>query len=205
MSALKILITDDHSMIRKGMKLYLQLNLGVMSVQETDSCNTLLMALKKDHFTHLVADLILSDGNTLEVIPTIRNLYPDLKIMIFSMQPAEIYGKALKQYGVNYYLSKTAGEEEIIKQLNNFIHNQASTETENNFPDHTRNPFSQLSPRELEILHYLLKGMGTKEIADSLNIKMNTVSTLKSRVLEKTSCNNFKELLELATLHNVNY
>jgi DNA-binding NarL/FixJ family response regulator len=101
MSALKILITDDHSMIRKGMKLYLQLNLGVMSVQETDSCNTLLMALKKDHFTHLVADLILSDGNTLEVIPTIRNLYPDLKIMIFSMQPAEIYGKALKQSGVS--------------------------------------------------------------------------------------------------------
>jgi DNA-binding NarL/FixJ family response regulator len=205
MSALKILITDDHSMIRKGMKLYLQLNLGVMSVQETDSCNTLMMALKKDHYTHLVADLILSDGNTLEVIPTIRNLYPDLKIMVFSMQPAEIYGNALKQYGVNYYLSKTAGEEEIIKQLNNFLHNQASSDMEKNFLEHPRNPFTHLSPRELEILHYLLKGMGTKEIADSLNIKMNTVSTLKSRVLEKTSCHNFKELLELATLHNVNY
>jgi len=69
----------------------------------------------------------------------------------------------------------------------------------------TENPFTTLSPRELEILHYVLKGMGTKEIAENLNLKMNTVSTVKARIYEKTNAVNIKELLELATLYNVNY
>ncbi len=70
---------------------------------------------------------------------------------------------------------------------------------------HHDNPFKALAPRELEILHYVLKGIGTKEISETLNLKMNTVSTLKSRIYEKTNAGNIKELLELATLYNVNY
>ncbi len=57
----------------------------------------------------------------------------------------------------------------------------------------------------LEILHYILKGSGTKEIAETLNLKMNTVSTMKNRIYEKTNAGNIKELIELATLYNVNY
>lgn len=67
------------------------------------------------------------------------------------------------------------------------------------------NPFTSLAPRELEILHYVLKGIGTKDIADSLNLKMNTISTIKTRIFEKTTAGNIKELMELATLYNVNY
>ena len=67
------------------------------------------------------------------------------------------------------------------------------------------NPFSALAPRELEILHYVLKGIGTKQIADTLNLKMNTISTIKNRIYEKTSAGNIKELMELATLYSVNY
>ena len=67
------------------------------------------------------------------------------------------------------------------------------------------NPFTLLAPRELEILHYVLKGIGTKEIADILNLKMNTVSTIKTRIYDKTNAGNIKELLELATLYNLNY
>ncbi|MBU3676119.1 MAG: helix-turn-helix transcriptional regulator [Chitinophagaceae bacterium] len=68
-----------------------------------------------------------------------------------------------------------------------------------------QNPFSHLSPRELEILHYVLKGVGTKQISDMLNIKMNTVSTLKFRIYEKTGTSNIRELIELAILYNVNF
>ena len=67
------------------------------------------------------------------------------------------------------------------------------------------NPFTSLAPRELEILHYVLKGIGTKDIADTLNLKMNTISTIKTRIFEKTTAGNIKELMELATLYNVNY
>ena len=199
----KILLADDHSMIRKGLKLHLQLTLGYSDIEEVATCSELMNELVKKKYTHLVLDIILSDGSTLEVIPNIRRVYPDLHILVFSMQPAEIYGEALKQYGINYYLSKSVGEEEMIHVLQKFIQNETPVRRSN--IQHQDNPFKTLAPRELEILHYVLKGSGTKEIAETLNLKMNTVSTMKTRIYEKTNAGNIKELMELATLYNVNY
>lgn len=199
-----ILIADDHSMIRKGMKLYMQTNLGYQEVKEAATCADLMKELVRQRYTHLVLDLILSDGSALEVIPNIRRVYPDLQILIFSMQPAEVYGEALKQYGIRYYLSKSSGEEEMLQTIRRFVENEMPARNDH-YLSSQENPFSHLAPRELEILHYVLKGLGTKEIADALNLKMSTISTLKTRIFEKTSAGNIKELLELATLYNVNY
>ncbi|MGB4843191.1 MAG: response regulator transcription factor [Ferruginibacter sp.] len=199
-----ILLVDDHSMIRKGLKLNIQLNLHYTDITEAGSCNELMRELVKKKFTHLILDIILSDGSSLEIIPNIRRLYPDMKIMIFSMQPAEVYGEALKQYGIKFYLSKSVGEEEIIECLNKFLSN-AEQEKTNDMQSFKGNPFATLAPRELEILHYVLKGLGTKEISETLNLKMNTISTVKNRIFEKTNAGNVKELTELATLYSVNY
>jgi DNA-binding NarL/FixJ family response regulator len=198
-----ILIADDHSLIRNGLKLYIQYDLGYYDIQEVATCHDLMNELVKKEYTHLILDIILSDGNTLEIIPNIRKVYPALNILAFSMQPEGIYANALQQYGIRQYLSKTADETEIIKSLEKFLKNEAPERTVN-APNH-HNPFSALSPRELEILHYLLKGLGTKEISTVLNIKMNTVSTLKTRILEKTGGTSTRELLELASLYNINY
>ena len=199
-----ILIADDHSMIRKGLKLFMQLNLGYQKIKEVGSCNELMKELVKNKYTHLILDIILTDGSTLEVIPNIRRVYPDMKIMVFSMQPQEIYAEALKQYGINSYLSKNLGEEEILSFLEHFINNSEIVQQKSS-PITQLNPFTQLAPRELEVLHYLLKGMRTKLIGETLNLKMSTVSTIKHRVFEKTGAGNLKELLEMATLYNVNY
>src|ERR1700750_2688446 len=94
-----ILIADDHSMIRKGLKLYMQLTLGYNNITEVGNCNELMNELVKRKYTHLVLAIILSGGSTLEMIPNIRRVYPGLNILVFSMQPAEVYGEALKQYG----------------------------------------------------------------------------------------------------------
>src|SRR5580658_9704611 len=182
---LQILLADDHPMIRKGLKLLLQLYLNLMDVSEVTSCNELMKELSKKKYTHLVLDIILSDGNSLEILPAIRKLYPELKILVFSMQPAEVYGKALHQYGIDHYLSKTSPEEETVRQLRRFLLNEQSVRDDPSTKYHN-NPFSALAPRELEILHYVLKGFGTKEIAETLNVKMNTVSTVKNRIFEKT-------------------
>jgi len=113
------------------------------------------------------------------------------------MQPAEVYGEALKQFGLNHYLSKSLGEEEILYVLEKFLKGDLPLNSgESN--QVKENPFASLAPRELEILHYLLKGMRTKEIAESINLKMNTVSTIKTRIHAKTKTDNLKELLELA-------
>jgi DNA-binding NarL/FixJ family response regulator len=79
--------------------------------------------------------------------------------------------------------------------LKNFLNNEVPVRRHN--IHHQDIPFTTLAPRELEILHYILKGIGTKEISETLNLKMNTVSTIKNRIYEKTTAGNIKELMEL--------
>jgi two-component system invasion response regulator UvrY len=199
-----VLIADDHSIIRKGLKLFLQMYNENSIIHEVGTCNDLMKELIKNKYTHLILDIIMPDGNTLEVIPNIRKVYPELQIMIFSMQPPEIYADALKQYGITNYMSKSLEEDQIIEGLSKFMSNQPAVSMIGKTIT-PLNPFSQLAPRELEILHYVLRGLRTKEIGDTLNLKMSTISTIKHRIFEKTGAGNFKELLELASLYNLNY
>ena len=200
----KIIIADDHSMIRKGIKLILQSNLGYKEVSEVTTCNELMNELQKKQCSHLLLDIIFSDGTALEVIGNIKQLYPELKIMIFSMQLAEVYGEAFRQYDVHHFLSKTLGEEETTLCLRRFLNNEAPPVAPKNIFSQS-NPFSLLSPRELEVIHYLLNGYQTKDISRTLNLSMSTISTLKKRIFEKTETENFKQLLELATLYNISF
>lgn len=199
-----IVIADDHSMIRKGIKLLLQANLGYNDVRETTTCNALMVELMTRDCSHLILDIIFSDGTALEVIGNIKRLYPSLSIMIFSMQLAEVYADAFKQYDVHYFLSKSTSEECTVMMLKRFLQNEAPPVlTFNTF--NQKNPFSSLSPRELEVIHYILNGHPTKTIAKTLNLGMSTVSTLKKRIYEKTETENLKQLMELASLYNINF
>jgi len=198
----KILLADDHSMIRRGLKLICEVQLNVPWIEEVASCNQLMKQLLQNDYSHLILDIILSDGSTLEVLPTIKKLYPKLNIMVFTMQPAEVYKRVLKNYSIFHYCSKASPEKETIQQLKQFLNNEAAVpDEEGSGPQY--NPFSTLSPRELEILHYLLKGKSNNEVAKALNLKWNTISTVKARIFEKTQTNNLIELKELATLYNV--
>jgi len=199
----KILIADDHSMICKAIKLILELNFGYTDVRGASTCSEMMKELIKKIYTHLVLDINLADGSTLEVLPTIQTLYPGLKILVFSMQPVEVYGAVLKkQYGISHYISKTASEEETTAQIRKFFQN--STFQEREVPTGAPfNPFIKLSAREFEVLHYMLQGLSGNDISRNLNLKHNTISTLKSRIFEKTKTSNVLQLKELATLYNV--
>lgn len=197
-----ILLADDHSIVRAGLRLLCE-SIGYSDVSEASSCNEVMKKLAKKPYTHLVLDINLSDGSAIEIIPNIRNVYPNLRIMALSMQPADIYGKALRQFGIYDYISKDTQQEEIITLLRQFFLNEQSLRKNvENWSSH--NPFSVLTSRELEILHYLLKGTGTSVIASSLNVKLNTISTAKAKIFEKTQTTNLKELMELAVLYKIN-
>lgn len=196
-----ILLADDHSIVRKGLRLICELS-GYSEIEEVGSCNELMKELACKKYSHLVLDMFLTDGNSLEILPTIRSVYPDLKIMIFSMQPPEVYGKVIKQFGIWNFISKANPEEETIRILNKFLRDEQPARSNFDTQD-AGNPFSDLSSREMEVLHHMLKGIGTKEISDNLNLKHNTVSTFKNRIYEKTQTANINELLELARLYKV--
>ena len=198
----KILIADDHPMIRKGLGALLDDCFGNIEIVEACSCNEIMRELSQSVYSHLILDMVLSDGTVLEILPNIVSLYPGSNILIFSMQPADIYKRVLNQYGIYHYVSKTLAEDSIITLLGKFLNNErpAREDTTVRIPD---NPFSILTARELEILHYILKGLGSNEIGNILNIKYNTVSTFRTSIFEKIRTRNITELFELATRYNV--
>ena len=199
-----ILIGDDHGMIRRGITLLIKMEIGDYTVYEADSCAKVMAQLNKNFVTHLILDIIFADGNSLEILPNIKSLYPALKILIFSMQPPEIHGEAFKQNNITYYLSKASDNDTVVKVLTNFLNNNKNIEASNQMVS-SINPFKTLSSRELQILHYMLNGFGTKQISETLNLKMNSVSTLKKRIYQKTDSDNFKALIDLCTLYKINY
>jgi DNA-binding NarL/FixJ family response regulator len=198
----RILIADDHPMVRKGLIALLGYNFNITGIAEACSCNETMRKLMKDEYSHLILDMVLIDGTVLEILPNIVSLYPRSRILIFSMQPADTYQRALKRYGIDYCLSKTLPEACIVGLLGKFLNNDCPSpeEADTRLPD---NPFALLTARELEILHYILKGMGSSEIGDILNIKGNTVSTARTHIFVKSRTNNIGELFELAMRYNL--
>jgi len=189
-------------MIRKGLRSSFRYDLGYTNITEVSSCTDLMSQLKRKIYTHLILDINLSDGSSLEILPNIRRLYPILQIAVLTMQPAAVFRNVLKQFGINHFMNKAASEEDMNRMLSQFLQNEmpARFAAEN---DGTPNPFLSLSGRELEVLHYLLKGSGTNEIGERLNLKQNTISTFKTRIFEKTGTRNLKELAELASAYKI--
>ena len=198
----KIIVADDHILIRKGICLLLK-SLGYNEVNEVSTCNELLKELKNTECTHLLLDVVFPDGTALEILPNIRQLYPDLNILIFSMQPVDVYGPFLKKYNINYYLSKSLNAEDTVLGLRKYLNDEAVTPQ--NKTAQSDHPFATLSPREMEVLHYLLNSFHTKEISEVLNLGMSTVSTLKKRIFEKAGTENIVQLIELAKLYDVKF
>lgn len=199
----KVIIADDHSIVRLGLVMMLQ-ELGCKDVVEVSSCKELLSSLTKDDYDYLILDLIMGDGNAMEIIPVIQLSHPNLSILVHSMQPESVYGKLMKRYGAVAYLSKTASEIELKQKLVHFLSGESLDEPEVAVR-YTANPFSQLSVRELEVLHYLLNGHGTKQMSGVLGIKMNTISTIKAVIFQKLKVETIPQLLQLADIHQINY
>jgi two-component system invasion response regulator UvrY len=209
----KILIAEDHPMTLKGLRLLVEHHAGKAMIREAGSCRQLMKELSSTPFTHLILDIMLADGSALEVIPTIRNLYPELEIMVFSGQPANLYRRALVRYRIGYVLSKGMQEKETLELLRQFLNNEQRMDgavTRSQFATQIRQetsrqevPFAGMPAREIDVLQYLLKGWRTSQIAETLNLSVSTISTLKSRIFERTQTSNIKELMDLAMIHQV--
>lgn len=198
----KILLADDHSMITKGVKLLCEMHLGFTEVREVTSCKDLIHELDNGTYTHLVLDINLSDGSSIDILPSIKKAHPDLHIAVLTVHGDNIYYNALKQYGIQHFINKSAGADDTVSILGKFFRNDNPMRNriaENETPS----PFAGIAPRELQILHYWLQGTNTKEIARLLGVTMSTISTVKAKIFEKTNTNNFVELNELAKLYKL--
>lgn len=204
----KLLIAEDHPLTLKGLRLLVEQHIDKNQIREAATCQQLIRELSASPITHLILDIMLADGSALEVIPTIRSLYPDLEIMIFSGRPAGIYKRALLRYRIGYIVSKQTPETETLAVLGRFLNDEFDISDDILRPAPRKKnplvPFANMPAREIDVLHYLLRGWRTNQIAETLNLSVSTISTLKSRIFERTQTSNIRELMDLATIHQVN-
>lgn len=204
----RLLIVDDHAIIRRGLKFILESNFNIHEFQETESCKGLRSILTTQKFTHLILDMQLTDGNVIEMLNEIIENYPSMSILVYTMSPEEIFGSRIMNMGVSGFLNKQADEKEVIVALTNFFTGKkyCSTTvkelmTAKPSGEKSQDPFHDLSERELTVMNYLLKGEGIKEISGRLNIKSSTVATFKARIFNKLGVSNIIDLKNLAEIY----
>lgn len=205
-----VLIADDHVIIRRGLKFLLDAHFGNIKIEETETTTGVLDLMVKKNITHLILDMQLQDGNVMEIFSDLRKKYPDVRILVYTMSPEEIFGKRMMQMGAHGFLNKQSSEEEVIRALNLFFRGRkyASQQLldqmneEQSKRGEVENPFLQLSDRETEVLIHLLKGESVKEIANHFDLKSNTVATFKARLFDKIGVTNLMDLQNMARLYN---
>ncbi|WP_170132781.1 response regulator [Pedobacter cryoconitis] len=198
----KILITDDHLVIRHGLSFVIKEFLPMASISGTSSLASTLQYLTNEKVNLLILDINMPGGNSFEMIEMIKEVQPDIKILLFSAYDEEIYGLRYLKTGVNGYLAKNASEKEIQdavikvlskgKYLSDKLQDQMINMSGNKYDG---NSLHQLTNRELEIARLLVKGERTSSISEKLSLKLSTVSTHKNRIFEKLKIDNIYGLI----------
>ena len=204
----KILIVDDHLVVRAGVTIILQSEIKKLDISYASNFPETIKVLNETVFDLIILDINIPGGKNTVMISDIRSILPDVKILMFSAHEEESYALRYLDAGANGYLNKLSGENKIVGAVKTIIetgkyispeiaNKLASNELNNCY----LNPFDKLSKREIEIVKLLVKGNGNLEISNHLNIQMSTVSTYKNRVFEKLKLNNLVELIEKYNLH----
>lgn len=206
----KILLADDHVIIRRGLKVLIDNYFGESEWIETDNTKNIIELIKINSFTHLVLDMQLQDANILDILTQVKELKPETPILIYTMSSEDIFGPRMHNFGISAFVSKQSSEEEVIKAFYQFLDNKiyfsenlqdVLNNQKNNGKNH-KNPLDSLSEREFAVLGYLLQGDSIKDITDKLNLKPTTIATYKGRIFDKLGVNNIIDLRNIADAYN---
>ena len=176
-----ILIADNHWTTVDGIRLFLRENLDLPIVDSATKCSEIAKMLRTKEYTHLLMELYLEDDTSASIIPEIKDHYPSLNIAIFTAANDLIKGP-LRDYGIYHFISKELSKDEIEKACTRFFENQLSLDSLRRFSKNTQ----KLSPRELQVYALLLAKIPNDEIANRLNVKKNSISTFRYRILRKS-------------------
>jgi two-component system invasion response regulator UvrY len=200
---IKILLADDHAVVRHGISLIIKDFLPDAEIIHAHDFPFLLEQLKVHEAELVVCDVNMPGCDSFQIISAIRDIQPDIKILIFSAYPEDLYAGRYIQEGANGYLHKDADTETIkiaittVLRKGRFISDQLLEKylQGDNTINKDGNPLKNLSNREMEVAVLLTQGLGLLEMSNALNLHISTVSTYKTRVFEKLSISNIPELL----------
>lgn len=201
----RILLVDDHAIVRKGLKETLEEELGAVSFGEADSAPRVLEKLGEAEWDLVVLDINMEGRNGLDLLTEIQSVRPKLPVLILSMYPvAEFAVRALKQ-GAAGYLNKQSAPEELLNAVQTLLAGRryisaelADRLADDLLRDSNKPPHEELSVREYQVMLLLASGKIQKEIAAELCLSAKTVSTYHTRILKKLGLKNDIEISRYA-------
>lgn len=205
-----ILIADDHSLIRSGLRMVLDGMAINAAVSEAWDATTVMAKMKEKPFDLILLDIQMPATDPVVLMHWIRNFYPDTKVLIVSQNPENIYGKRYLQLGADGFINKTVPDDEMIKAINKVLNGQkyiseelSETMLQNILEGKKDNPFDQLSQREFQVAICLAKGYTLNETCDMLQLQYSTAHTHKRRAFEKLNVEDNKGLTQLAGAYDL--
>lgn len=187
------------------MALLLENDIDDVEVFDAEDFPEALVQLKDNQYDLIILDINLPGGKKHHMVEDLRALQEDVKILVFSAHDEDIYAFRYLQAGANGYLNKLSNSDTIVRAVKDVltVGKYISPEILDKFIEYSQNkkessnPLLELTQREYEIAEFLAKGLGNLEIANSLDLKMSTVSTHKLNIFKKMQITNVVELSEL--------
>ncbi len=207
-AARRVLIVDDHPIVRQGLRQIMEHEDDLMVCGEADTVQDAMAAIREFRPDAVVADLSLKQGDGIELVHDVRAHFPQLPILVLSMHDEAIYAERILSAGANGYIMKQAASEQFLVSLRRvldggiYVSEAVGTGMIKKIAAgggySSGNPVDRLSTRELQILHMIGKGMSTRETAHSLNLSIKTVESHRQRVKRKLNLSTGAQLVQYA-------
>ena len=203
----KILIADDHVIVRTGLILLIKEELASVEIDECRDGDSARRKIQANEYDLVILDISMPFTDTFALLENIFTERPGQKVLILTMSREDVYAKRFLDLGAKGFINKEADRSEIRKAIVCILNNKRylsarmhDTLSGEMLDEVTRNPFEALSPRELEIMNHLLEGKSISEIASILMVHISTVSTHKSNLMQKLGVSNIIELSKMVQM-----
>jgi DNA-binding NarL/FixJ family response regulator len=209
---MRILLVDDHAIVRSGMRQMLADNFDEVEIGEAVDAREAIEAVRNEDWDVVFLDIRLPGRSGVEVLQQVKSTNPSLPVLILSTYPESQYAVRLIRAGAAGYLSKDAEEEEICRAVRQAVAGRKYISAEvgellagqfSKSADADTPPHELLSDREYEVFLELASGARPVDIAGKYKISAKTVATHRSRILEKMGLSNNAELTLYAYRHNL--
>ena len=207
---MKVIVADDHALVRRGVKEVIADEFDILMIKEVGTGRGVVNAVQGAEWDIVILDLNFSDINGLEVLKELRTLRPTLPVVVLSFHPEEQYAVRVLRAGASGYVTKATAPEELViamkKALNGGTYVSSVLAEQLAVGVLSRRvsvPYEGLSDRELEVLRFLGKGQTPSEIAVQLHLSIKTVSTYRTRLLEKLNLKTTAQLIRYAVTHQI--
>jgi len=215
MSALKILIADDHDVVRRGLKSLIEDVPGWVVCAEANNGRMALERVKLHKPNVVIMDVTMPELNGLEATRQIRKHHPDTEVLVLTMHESEQIATEVLKAGARGYILKSDAGRDLVKAVEAVSRKQSFFTTrvtqmvsERNLSDglgavEASDIGSRLTPREREIVQLLAEGKSNKEVASALNISVKTVETHRTNIMRKLKFHSVGELVRYAVRNNI--